>query len=43
MFITELGQGVADAMRRRQEQANWPALHGFNTAPVPRSSDWRSA
>lgn len=30
------------AMRRRQEQANWPILHGFSTALVPRPSDWRS-
>ncbi|MFJ2705445.1 glycosyltransferase [Streptomyces sp. NPDC087428] len=28
-------------MRRRQEQANWPILHGFSTALVPRPSDWR--
>ncbi|THC51757.1 glycosyltransferase [Streptomyces sp. A1499] len=28
--------------RRRQEQANWPILHGFSTALVPRPSDWRS-
>ncbi|MFJ8540887.1 glycosyltransferase [Streptomyces sp. NPDC093586] len=27
--------------RRRQEQANWPVLHGFSTALVPRPSDWR--
>ncbi|OKK11530.1 glycosyltransferase [Streptomyces sp. CB02400] len=27
--------------RRRQEQANWPILHGFSTALVPRPSDWR--
>ncbi|MEU6553383.1 glycosyltransferase [Streptomyces sp. NPDC046915] len=32
----------ASAMRRRQEQANWPVLHGFSTALVPRPSDWRS-
>ncbi|MGV4988149.1 glycosyltransferase [Streptomyces sp. NRAIS4] len=31
----------ASAMRRRQEQANWPILHGFSTALVPRPSDWR--
>ena len=30
------------AMRRRQEQANWPILHGFSTALVPRPSDWRA-
>lgn len=29
-------------MRRRQEQANWPILHGFSTVLVPRPSDWRS-
>ncbi|KQX53169.1 MULTISPECIES: glycosyltransferase [unclassified Streptomyces] len=29
-------------MRRRQEQANWPILHGFSTALAPRPSDWRS-
>ncbi|UFR06883.1 glycosyltransferase [Streptomyces sp. Go40/10] len=28
-------------MRRRQEQANWPILHGFSTTLVPRPSDWR--
>ncbi|MFJ9669936.1 glycosyltransferase [Streptomyces sp. NPDC101221] len=28
-------------VRRRQEQANWPILHGFSTALVPRPSDWR--
>ncbi len=29
------------AMRRRQERADWPALHGFSTALVPRPADWR--
>ncbi|MEV7892038.1 glycosyltransferase [Streptomyces sp. NPDC002817] len=29
------------AMRRRQEQANRPVLHGFSTALVPRPGDWR--
>ncbi|MFF0465607.1 glycosyltransferase [Streptomyces mexicanus] len=29
-------------MRRRQEQARWPVLHGFSPALVPRPSDWRS-
>ncbi|GHE45278.1 glycosyltransferase [Streptomyces vinaceus] len=29
-------------MRRRQEQANWPILHGFSTVLVPRPSDWHS-
>jgi sterol 3beta-glucosyltransferase len=28
-------------MRRRQERAEWPVLHGFSTALVPRPSDWR--
>ncbi|MGC0374260.1 glycosyltransferase [Streptomyces sp. SAI-229] len=28
-------------VRRRQEQADWPVLHGFSTALVPRPSDWR--
>ncbi|MET7980158.1 glycosyltransferase [Streptomyces mirabilis] len=28
-------------MRWRQERANWPILHGFSTALVPRPSDWR--
>ncbi|MGW1610558.1 glycosyltransferase [Streptomyces sp. NPDC002285] len=28
-------------MRRRQERANRPVLHGFSTALVPRPSDWR--
>jgi sterol 3beta-glucosyltransferase len=32
---------TAAAMRRRQERANWPVLHGFSTALVPRPSDWR--
>ncbi|MEV6881422.1 glycosyltransferase [Streptomyces sp. NPDC051135] len=31
----------ASEMRRRQERANWPVLHGFSTALVPRPSDWR--
>ncbi|MER6999424.1 glycosyltransferase [Streptomyces sp. NPDC000410] len=30
------------AARRRQERANWPVLHGFSTALVPRPSGWRS-
>ncbi|MGC5531825.1 glycosyltransferase [Streptomyces sp. SR-10] len=29
-------------VRRRQEQAHWPILHGFSTALVPRPSDWRA-
>ncbi|WP_327319930.1 glycosyltransferase [Streptomyces sp. NBC_01235] len=29
------------ATRRRQERADWPVLHGFSTALVPRPSDWR--
>lgn len=32
----------ASAMRRRQERANWPILHGFSAALVPRPADWRS-
>jgi UDP:flavonoid glycosyltransferase YjiC (YdhE family) len=32
----------AAAARRRQERANWPVLHGFSTALVPRPADWRS-
>ncbi|WPP29693.1 glycosyltransferase [Streptomyces sp. CL7] len=28
-------------VRQRQEEANWPVLHGFSTALVPRPSDWR--
>ncbi|MEW2418147.1 glycosyltransferase [Streptomyces sp. NPDC046866] len=31
---------TAVGMRRRQEQAGWPVLHGFSTALVPRPSDW---
>lgn len=29
------------ATRRRQERADWPVLHGFSTALVPRPRDWR--
>ncbi|MDT0449280.1 glycosyltransferase [Streptomyces hesseae] len=29
------------AMRRRQEQADWPVLNGYSTALVPRPADWR--
>ncbi|MFF7852964.1 nucleotide disphospho-sugar-binding domain-containing protein [Streptomyces sp. NPDC007904] len=32
----------AARMRRQQEQADWPVLHGFSTTLVPRPSDWRS-
>ncbi|GHI10447.1 UDP-glucose--sterol glucosyltransferase [Streptomyces cellostaticus] len=32
---------TASAMRRRQEEADWPILHGFSTALVPRPTDWR--
>ncbi|MEU1124025.1 glycosyltransferase [Streptomyces sp. NPDC005899] len=28
--------------RRGRERANWPIVHGFSTALVPRPSDWRS-
>lgn len=38
----QLPPASASAMRRRQERANWPVLHGFSTALVPRPSDWRS-
>lgn len=27
--------------RRRQERADWPVLHGFSPALVPRPADWR--
>ncbi|MBP0449251.1 glycosyltransferase family 1 protein [Kitasatospora sp. RG8] len=27
--------------RRRQEQADWPVLHGFSPTLVPRPADWR--
>ncbi|MFF3332373.1 glycosyltransferase [Streptomyces sp. NPDC002888] len=36
--LPPLGPG---AMRRRQERADWPVLHGFSTALVPRPADWR--
>jgi UDP:flavonoid glycosyltransferase YjiC (YdhE family) len=29
------------ALRRRQERAHWPVLHGFSPTLVPRPSDWR--
>ncbi|MFI5794437.1 glycosyltransferase [Streptomyces sp. NPDC051677] len=29
------------ATRRRQDRADWPVLHGFSTALVPRPRDWR--
>ncbi|WP_225825757.1 glycosyltransferase [Streptomyces naphthomycinicus] len=32
----------AAAMRRRRERENWPVLHGFSTALVPRPADWRT-
>jgi UDP:flavonoid glycosyltransferase YjiC (YdhE family) len=31
----------AATIRKRQESANWPVLHGFSTTLVPRPSDWR--
>jgi UDP:flavonoid glycosyltransferase YjiC (YdhE family) len=37
----ELPPLAPHAMRRRQERAHWPVLHGFSTALVPRPSDWR--
>ncbi|GAA3377244.1 glycosyltransferase [Streptomyces sannanensis] len=30
------------AVRRRQESADWPVLHGFSPAVVPRPPDWRA-
>ncbi|OXY92862.1 glycosyltransferase [Streptomyces diastatochromogenes] len=38
----QLPPASAAALRRRQEQANRPVLHGFSTALVPRPADWRS-
>ncbi|MFD5640515.1 glycosyltransferase [Streptomyces anulatus] len=38
----ELPPTSPSEMRRRQEQANWPVLHGFSAALVARPSDWRS-
>lgn len=32
---------AASAMRRRQERARWPVLHGYSTALAPAPSDWR--
>jgi len=29
------------AVRRRQERAGWPVLHGFSPVLVPRPADWR--
>ncbi|MEU1710685.1 glycosyltransferase [Streptomyces sp. NPDC005706] len=37
----QLPPASASAMRRRQEQTNWPILHGFSTVLAPRPSDWR--
>ncbi|MEV0634950.1 nucleotide disphospho-sugar-binding domain-containing protein [Streptomyces sp. NPDC050619] len=37
----DLPQLAPHAMRRRQEQADWPVLHGFSSTLVPRPSDWR--
>ncbi|MFF4272560.1 glycosyltransferase [Streptomyces sp. NPDC001536] len=45
--VTELRRNLGlsplapHAMRRRQERAGWPVLHGFSPALVPRPSDWR--
>ncbi|NUP16854.1 MAG: glycosyltransferase family 1 protein [Streptomyces sp.] len=33
---------AAAEMRKRQERANRPVLHGFSTALVPRPADWRA-
>ncbi|MFF4014815.1 glycosyltransferase [Streptomyces sp. NPDC001843] len=38
----ELPPLSAAAMRRRQERADWPVLHGFSTVLVPRPADWRA-
>ncbi|MGW7525925.1 glycosyltransferase [Streptomyces sp. NPDC054783] len=38
----QLPPASASAMRRQQDQADWPVLHGFSMALVPRPSDWRS-
>ncbi|MET7756698.1 glycosyltransferase [Streptomyces sp. NPDC005389] len=38
----QLPPASASEMRRRQEQANWPILHGFSAVLAPRPSDWRS-
>lgn len=37
----QLPAASSSETRRRQERANWPILHGFSTALVPRPSDWR--
>ncbi|MFE0444017.1 glycosyltransferase [Streptomyces fungicidicus] len=37
----ELPPESAAATRRQRERANWPVLHGFSTALVPRPADWR--
>lgn len=45
--VTELRRNLGlppvtpHAMRRRQESAAWPVLHGFSPTLVPRPSDWR--
>ncbi|WP_030873020.1 glycosyltransferase [Streptomyces sp. NRRL F-2747] len=36
----ELPALTAARMRRRQDEAGWPVLHGFSTALVPRPADW---
>ncbi|MFH8451065.1 glycosyltransferase [Streptomyces fungicidicus] len=37
----QLPPASAAATRRRRERADWPVLHGFSTALVPRPADWR--
>ncbi|MET4659262.1 sterol 3beta-glucosyltransferase [Streptomyces sp. PvP037] len=37
----ELPPESAAVTRRQRERANWPVLHGFSTALVPRPADWR--
>ncbi|MFE3598898.1 glycosyltransferase [Streptomyces sp. NPDC059142] len=38
----QLPPATATATRSRRERANWPVLHGFSTALVPRPADWRT-
>ncbi|MGW7271011.1 glycosyltransferase [Streptomyces sp. NPDC054864] len=38
LSLPRAGRG---AVRRRQDKAGWPVLHGFSTAVVPRPADWR--
>ncbi|GAA1915125.1 glycosyltransferase [Streptomyces durmitorensis] len=36
-----LPPAALSALRRRQEEAEWPVLYGFSTAVVSRPADWR--